>query len=57
MRKAGSREILMHTLHDMICSTPFEAITVTDILNKSGVSRTTFYRHFYGKTDLLISIF
>lgn len=57
MRKAGSKEILMQTLHDMMCSTPFEQITVTDILNESGVSRTTFYRHFYGKTDLLISLF
>lgn len=35
----------------------FEKITVTDIVNKAGVGRATFYRHFKTKEDVLIYFF
>ena len=30
--------------------------TVDDILNRSGVSRTTFYRHFQSKEDVVVAV-
>lgn len=33
----------------------FEDITITDIVKRAGVSRTTFYRHYQSKEDVLHS--
>lgn len=57
MKKLSSKDLLAETLHEMMCHTSFEEISVTDILQSCGVSRTTFYRHFYSKTDLLFYLF
>lgn len=35
----------------------YEKITVTDVVNKAGVGRATFYRHFKTKEDVLIYYF
>lgn len=34
---------------------PYQSITVEDVLSRADVSRSTFYSHFDGKDDLLIS--
>lgn len=57
MKKLSSKDLLAETLHELMCRMPFESISVTDILKACGVSRTTFYRHFYNKTDLLLYLF
>ena len=57
MKKLSSKDLLAETLHEIMCHTPFENISVTDILKACGVSRTTFYRHFYNKIDLLLYLF
>ena len=57
MKKLSSKDLLAETLHELMCRMPFESINVTDILKACGVSRTTFYRHFYNKTDLLLYLF
>ena len=34
---------------------PFDDITVQDVLNRAGVSRSTFYAHYRDKSDLFLS--
>lgn len=41
----------------LLQTTPVEKIAVEDILQESGLSRTTFYRHFRDKFDLMFYIF
>ncbi|MCR5113280.1 MAG: TetR/AcrR family transcriptional regulator [Acholeplasmatales bacterium] len=40
----------------LIAENPYETISVTDIVNTAGVSRTSFYRFYKQKDDLLKSI-
>ena len=37
-------------------ATPVENISVEDVLRESGLSRTTFYRHFRDKFDLMFYV-
>ena len=32
----------------------FDEITITEICNKAGVSRMTYYRNYYNKYDIII---
>lgn len=57
MKKLNSKELLVETLYEMMHQQPFHEISITDLLKRCGVSRTTYYRHFYDKTDLLIHLF
>lgn len=50
----STKEYLAFILCEMLKKNSFEKIKVTDILEKADVSRTTFYRHFNDKYDLLI---
>ena len=44
---------LTQALIELIEKKPFDKITITDIAEKAGVSRITFYRHFNSKTDII----
>ncbi len=44
-------DALLKLMHDQ----PFDTITVQDVLNQAGVSRSTFYTHFRDKDDLFLS--
>jgi TetR/AcrR family transcriptional regulator, ethionamide resistance regulator len=59
-RDARRRKItqrLLPTLEELLQRDDgFQAITVEQILSASGLSRTTFYRYFTDKTDLLIAL-
>lgn len=35
----------------------YEKISITDVTNKAGVGRCTFYRHFKSKNDVIIHFF
>ncbi len=48
----NSEEMLMFSLYTLLNEQSFESISVNDILNRCGLSRTTFYRHFEDKYDL-----
>jgi AcrR family transcriptional regulator len=41
----------------LILEKPFDSITVQEVLDRAGVSRSTFYGHYRDKNDLLISGF
>ena len=51
-----TKECLQTALIYLMGKKDFEKITVTEIVSKSGVSRSSFYRNYSGKEDLLIEI-
>lgn len=53
MKKQTSKDLLSLTLQELLIRHPFEEITVGSLLEASGISRATFYKHFYGKEALL----
>jgi AcrR family transcriptional regulator len=54
-RVRRTRDRLGDAIMELVVEKPFEAITVQDVLDRSGVSRTTFYAHFRDKNDLFLS--
>lgn len=57
MKKLTCREILIRTLCELLTKHSFERISVQDILEETGVSRATFYKHFSCKEQLLTETF
>lgn len=58
-RDARRRELaerILSAVEGLLSVEKFTALTVDQILAASGVSRTTFYRHFSDKTELLMAI-
>lgn len=53
MKVQEIRILLFHSLQRELRSTPIDEVTINDILKNSGISRSTFYRHFIDKYDLL----
>src|ERR1035441_4291233 len=54
-RVRHTRETLGDALVKLMHEKPFEEITVQHILDRAGVSRSTFYTHFSDKNDLFFS--
>src|ERR1035441_978730 len=54
-RVRHTRETLGDALVNLMHEKPFEEITVQHILDRAGVSRSTFYTHFSDKNDLFLS--
>jgi AcrR family transcriptional regulator len=54
-RVRQTRETLGDALVNLMHEKPFEEITVQHILDRAGVSRSTFYTHFSDKNDLFLS--
>jgi AcrR family transcriptional regulator len=50
-----TREILGDALVKLIQEKPFDSITVQQVLDRAGVSRSTFYTHYSDKNDLFFS--
>lgn len=48
-----TRECLQTALITLMGQKPFEKITISEIVRKSGVSRTAFYRNYDTKEDIL----
>lgn len=57
VKKLTCREILIRTLCELLTRRSFERISVQDILEETGVSRATFYKHFSCKEQLLTETF
>ena len=51
------KNIIASALLELCETKSLEALTVKQILEKSGVSRQTFYNHFLDKNDLIVSNF
>jgi AcrR family transcriptional regulator len=50
-----TRDTLGDALVRLMHEKPFDNITVQDVLDRAGVSRTTFYTHYRDKDDLFLS--
>jgi len=46
------KESFSNALKEILLDKKFEDVTVTDIIDVSGLSRSTFYRHFQDKYEL-----
>jgi AcrR family transcriptional regulator len=56
-RVRRTRDTLHQSLVALILEKGYERITVQDILDRADVGRSTFYTHYQGKDDLLLSGF
>jgi len=54
-RVVRTRDVLGDALVALMQERPFESITVQHVLDRAGVSRSTFYEHYEGKNDLFLS--
>ena len=50
-----TREALGDAFIALMIEQPFESITVQNVLDRAGVSRSTFYSHYSDKDDLFLS--
>lgn len=48
-----TRECLQTALIQLMSQKPFEKITITELVRRSGVSRTAFYRNYESKEEIL----
>lgn len=48
-----TKECIQSALVVLMSEKPFDKITITEIVKRSGVSRTAFYRNFSSKEDVL----
>lgn len=53
-RTQRTRDLLQKALIDLIDEKGYEAITISDIVERANVGRTTFYAHYTSKDDLFI---
>jgi AcrR family transcriptional regulator len=58
LNRQAQRSILafQDALLELVATQPYHKITVTDLADRSGLTRSTFYAHFETKDDLLDSI-
>lgn len=54
-RTSRTRQRLGSALVDLIMEKPFDDVTVQEVLDRASIGRSTFYLHFRGKDDLLLS--
>src|SRR5882724_4985340 len=54
-RVRRTRDRLGDALVELLVQKPFDDITVQDVLDRAGVSRSTFYTHYRDKNDLFLS--
>lgn len=50
-----TRDVLHQALISLMIEKGYEVITIQDIIDRANVGRSTFYAHYVGKQDLLMS--
>jgi len=56
-KRMNTKKKLAESMEELLLTKRFDEITVQDICEKSDICRTTFYRHFRDKYDLVGYIF
>lgn len=56
-QRMSTKDYIALTFWEMLKTKPFDSIFVSEIVEACGVSRTSFYRHFADKYDVLIWIY
>ena len=51
-RAEKTQELIFDSFIDLLKDRTFDEITITDICEKAGIHRTTFYNHFQNKNEL-----
>ncbi|WP_198679340.1 TetR/AcrR family transcriptional regulator [Thermomonospora amylolytica] len=54
-RVRRTRRAIQRALVELILEKGYERVTVTDLINRADVGRSTFYAHFDGKQAVLLS--
>ena len=54
-RTENARERILHTAYDLFAHHGIRAVGVDRIVAESGVAKTTLYRHFASKDDLVVA--
>ncbi|MBV9790405.1 MAG: TetR/AcrR family transcriptional regulator [Chloroflexi bacterium] len=54
-RSLRTRQLLSDALVSLLLEQRYDTITVQEIIDRANVGRSTFYKHFYDKDDLLAS--
>ena len=57
MRQKDIENAITNALLELMKTEDYDKISITDIVNKAGLSRVTYYRHFNSKEDILIRFF
>ena len=52
-----TRQLIQDSLMELILEKGYDTLTVQDIIDRANVGRSTFYVHFPGKEELLLSVF
>lgn len=55
LRIHNTKEFVYEALNLLLKKYDYHHISISMIIKKSGVGRTTFYRHFYTKDDILLT--
>ena len=51
-----TKECIQTALVDLMTKKPYEKITISEIITRSGVSRSAFYRNYSSKEDVINEI-
>ena len=54
--KSKTKEKIMQAAWELFYEQGYEETTISQIIEKSGTSRSAFYHHFHGKEELLFSV-
>ncbi|MDY5844983.1 MAG: TetR/AcrR family transcriptional regulator [Bariatricus sp.] len=54
--KKKTKDKIMEAAWKLFYEQGYEETTISDIIEKSGTSRSAFYHHFHGKEELLFSV-
>ena len=54
-RSQRARDLLLDSMYSLALEKDYADITVQELLNRTGVSRSTFYAHFRTKEDLILA--
>jgi AcrR family transcriptional regulator len=52
--KRGARDAILAAFRDIMLERGYDGVRVLDVVERSGVARSTFYEHFQSREDLLL---
>lgn len=52
--RRSAREAILTAFRDIVLENGFDGVRVLDIVQRSGVARSTFYEHFQSREDVLL---
>jgi AcrR family transcriptional regulator len=55
-RTTGARERVVSTAYDLFCRYGVQSVGIDRIIDEAGVAKTTLYRHFRSKDELVLAV-